>query len=220
MSENKLSIGIVVSKYNSDITENLLEGAKWVFGEGLSSTKEAWLTEAFARPAIVELIGEPVWQTIKANLHAVGNYYKHQVADIKVMRVPGAYELPYGAQCLAEGQNDVKSDGDKLDAIVALGAIIQGETSHHDHIANAVSNGLMQVGLEHKIPVGFGLITANTYKQAEQRAAKGVWQNSAAAKKGEKRGESNKGYEAAKAVLDLLLEQDFNAYISKYGFPI
>lgn len=212
MSKDKLSIGIVVSKYNSDITENLLEGAEWVFGEGFDRCVSGWIG---AYPDIDLMLKDNMWMNLEGDLPESSdpyNPFKPKVTNIKIMRVPGAYELPYGAQCLAEG-----TDGEQLDGIVALGAIIQGETSHHDHIANAVSNGLMQVGLQHKIPVGFGLITANSYKQAEQRAAKGVWQDSAAAKQGKERGESNKGYEAAKAVLDLLLEQDFGDYIRKHS---
>ncbi|MBE8182231.1 MAG: 6,7-dimethyl-8-ribityllumazine synthase [Candidatus Portiera sp.] len=216
MSEDKLSIGIVVSKYNSAITENLLEGAKWVFGEGLESVRSQWFGDDFSkRPEV----NPKNWTTEQANIMSAR--YKKENVNISIMRVPGAYELPYGVQCLAQGdkQGDKQKDKQRMNAVIALGAIIQGETSHHDHLAAAVSNGLMQVGLENNLPVGFGLITANTYAQAEQRASndaiKNVLQGSAPAKQSEERGESNKGYEAAKAVLELMLEQDFSEYIQK-----
>nr|MCH9664622.1 6,7-dimethyl-8-ribityllumazine synthase [Gammaproteobacteria bacterium] len=84
------------------------------------------------------------------------------------------------------------------------------ETSHHDHLAEAVSQGLMRVSLNHRIPLGFGLITASNYEQAQERADVDAFKSAAAAKRSAKGGKSNKGYEAALAVLEMLLEKDFS----------
>lgn len=106
------------------------------------------------------------------------------VADdrVLVVKVPGAYELPQAAMWLAR-TNDV-------DAIVALGCVIKGETPHFDFVSAACCEGLMQVALETGVPVGLGVITANTRAQAEARAS------ADAAGKG-----GNKGIEAADAAL-------------------
>jgi 6,7-dimethyl-8-ribityllumazine synthase len=76
----------------------------------------------------------------------------------------------------------------ECDAIVALGSIIKGETSHDHHLATAVTNGLLQVAFETGVPVGLGVITANTLEQAQERASEKV----------------NRGYDATLAVLKTL----------------
>jgi 6,7-dimethyl-8-ribityllumazine synthase len=98
--------------------------------------------------------------------------------NITTIRVPGTFELPLGAQWLAK---DVK-----LDAIIALGCVIQGETRHFDFICDAAAHGIMQVGLDFDLPVAFGVLTTNTMEQAQERS-------------GGKHG--NKGTEAAETVL-------------------
>jgi len=81
--------------------------------------------------------------------------------DIYVVNVPGSFELPYVCKQLAEA--------DKFDAIIALGAVIRGETPHFDYIAFASAHGIMEVGLKHEIPVVFGVLTTENLKQAKAR---------------------------------------------------
>jgi 6,7-dimethyl-8-ribityllumazine synthase len=98
--------------------------------------------------------------------------------NIHVFKVPGTYELPYGA---------VKTiDKHQPDAVVCLGCVIQGETRHFDFICNAVANGLMQLNIQYKIPVTFGVLTTDNLEQAQNRS-------------GGKHG--NKGFEAGLTAL-------------------
>ena len=83
--------------------------------------------------------------------------------DLTVVRVPGAFELPLAARALAlSGQ---------LDAVVALGCVIRGETAHFDFIAAECARGLQRVMLDTVVPVSFGVLTVDTLAQALQRAA-------------------------------------------------
>jgi 6,7-dimethyl-8-ribityllumazine synthase len=108
---------------------------------------------------------------------------RHGIADasLTLVRVPGAFELPWGAQRLAATGH--------YRGIVALGCVIRGDTAHFDYVAGGAANGLMQVGLAHGLPIGFGVLTVDTLEQALDRA-------------GGKAG--NKGAEAALAVLEQL----------------
>ena len=103
---------------------------------------------------------------------------RHQ--DIEVYWVPGAWELPLIAKELALSG--------KYDAIVALGAVIQGDTPHFDYVCAEASKGLAQVSLEQRVPIGFGVLTCNNLEQALVRA-------------GSKSG--NKGSDAAMAALEM-----------------
>jgi 6,7-dimethyl-8-ribityllumazine synthase len=94
--------------------------------------------------------------------------------SIEVVKVPGAWELPLTARTIAEHR--------KPDAIIALGAVIRGDTPHFDYVAGQAASGLMAVQLETGIPIAFGVLTTNTIEQAIDRA-------------GGKDG--NKGYDAA-----------------------
>jgi len=85
--------------------------------------------------------------------------------DVFVVRVPGAFELPVAARESIESE--------KPNAIVALGAIVRGETSHHDVLAHAVAGALAQLSAETGTPIGFGLLTCETMEQARDRASKG-----------------------------------------------
>jgi 6,7-dimethyl-8-ribityllumazine synthase len=101
--------------------------------------------------------------------------------DLSLIRVPGAFELPLTADKLAASG--------RYAAIVALGCVIRGDTAHFDYVAGGSANGLMQVGLDHGLPVGFGVLTVDTLEQALDRA-------------GGKAG--NKGADAAMAVIEQL----------------
>ena len=99
----------------------------------------------------------------------------------RVYHVPGAYELPVVAQALATQK--------KYQAIICLGAVIQGETPHFIYICEAVSAGLMDVSLKHGIPVIFGVLTTATLAQAEERSGSPI---------------GNKGYDAAQSALEMI----------------
>ena len=81
--------------------------------------------------------------------------------NIVVLPVPGAFELPWGAQHLFE-ENQV-------DAVLTLGCVIKGDTPHFDFVCLGATNGVMQVGLKYNKPCVFGLITTLTEDQAEDR---------------------------------------------------
>ena len=82
--------------------------------------------------------------------------------EVTVLRVPGAFELPLAAKKLAASG--------KFDAIVCLGAVIRGETSHYDYICANASSGIASVSLETGVPVSFGLLTTETLEQAIERS--------------------------------------------------
>jgi 6,7-dimethyl-8-ribityllumazine synthase len=81
--------------------------------------------------------------------------------DIKVVRVPGSFEVAAAAARLARSG--------KCDCIIGLGILLQGETSHAQHIGNAVAHGLTNVAIQAGVPTVFGIVTANTLKQARVR---------------------------------------------------
>lgn len=83
-------------------------------------------------------------------------------ASVAVHRVPGAYELPLAAQAV------LRAD-DAPDAVLALGAVVKGETPHFDFVAKAATDGILRVGLESGRPVIFGVLTVNTMEQAWDR---------------------------------------------------
>lgn len=81
--------------------------------------------------------------------------------DYKVIRVPGAFELPLGAQMAIKNGAEV---------VIALGVVIQGDTPHFDYVCDAATSGLTRVQLDSSVPVGFGLLTVANEKQALDRA--------------------------------------------------
>ncbi len=141
-SESKL--GIIAAKWNSSITDKLLEGAL-------------------------------------AALIAKG--YKDE--QITVARCPGAFEIPAAVQMLLP----------KVDGVVAIGAVIRGETPHFHYISEAVSSGIMQLNITHNKPVTFGVLTTDTVQQASERAD----DNSSF---------GNKGAEAALTLIEMLSLKD------------
>jgi 6,7-dimethyl-8-ribityllumazine synthase len=98
---------------------------------------------------------------------------------VTIIRVPGSFELPMAARRAA-------SSG-KYDALICLGVIIRGETSHNEHIASEVFKGIAQVSLETNLPIALGVVTADNLEQAIDRAG---------AKSG------NKGFEAAMTAVE------------------
>jgi 6,7-dimethyl-8-ribityllumazine synthase len=112
---------------------------------------------------------------------AVDTLLRHGAAekDLTVVKVPGAYELPLACGKLA---------GKGYDAVIALGAIIRGETPHFDYVAAEAAKGIAQVSLESGVPVAFGIVTADNLEQAIERA-------------GTKQG--NKGADAAMTAIEM-----------------
>jgi 6,7-dimethyl-8-ribityllumazine synthase len=104
-----------------------------------------------------------------------------QRENIDVVWVPGAWELPGAARVLLATE--------RYDAIVALGAVIRGETPHFDYVAGEASRGLSDAGADFDVPIGFGLLTTDTLEQAEERAG-GT--------------HGNKGWDAAVAALEMV----------------
>jgi 6,7-dimethyl-8-ribityllumazine synthase len=138
-------IGIVVSEWNSDVTNGLLEGA-------LQTLIDCGVSEQ----------------------------------DISVYKVPGSFELIYGAK-------KVQSSG--VDAVITIGCVIQGETKHFDYVCAGVTHGIKDLNIHHDVPVIFCVLTDNNKQQSLDRS-------------GGKHG--NKGVEAAITALKMI---DFNRSI-------
>ena len=122
-------------------------------------------------------IGEPLLNG------ALDTLVRHgaDAAQIEVVRVPGAFEIPLVLQTLAASK--------KFDGLIALGAVIRGATPHFDFVAGECAKGLAQVMLQNNIPVAFGVLTVDTIEQAIERA-------------GTKAG--NKGVDAALSVIEMV----------------
>jgi 6,7-dimethyl-8-ribityllumazine synthase len=103
----------------------------------------------------------------------------YSVTDAEVVRVPGTFELPVVADALA---------GAGYDAVVALGVVIRGGTPHFEYVCTAATDGLGRVALDHRVAVGFGVLTCDTEQQALDRA-------------GLDGSSEDKGYEATSAAL-------------------
>ncbi len=100
--------------------------------------------------------------------------------DIAIVKVPGAFEIPLAAAKMAALK--------KYDAIICLGAVIRGATTHYDYVCAEVSKGIASVSLEAKVPVMFGILTTETIEQAIERA-------------GTKAG--NKGFDVAMGAIEM-----------------
>lgn len=112
---------------------------------------------------------------------ALDGLLRHDVKeeDITLAWVPGAFELPLTAQKM--------SKSGKYDAVICLGAVIRGATSHYDLVCNEAAKGIAQVGLQTGVPIMFGVVTTENIEQAIERA-------------GTKAG--NKGYDCALSVIE------------------
>lgn len=138
-----MRIGIVVSEWNNDITDNLLRGAVET------------LTECGA-----------------------------SLDYIKIIYVPGSFELPSGAQMLLENTS--------VEAVITLGCVIRGETPHFDFVCNACAQGVKDVAIKYKKPVIFGLLTDNNVEQSRARSGGNL---------------GNKGVEAAVTAIKMIALQ-------------
>jgi len=114
---------------------------------------------------------------------ALDGLKRHEVPDenITLVEVPGAFEIPVATKHMAESG--------KYDAIICLGAVIRGQTSHYEYVCNEVSKGIAQISLSSGRPVMFGVLTTENVEQAVDRA-------------GTKSG--NKGYDCALGALEMI----------------
>lgn len=138
-----MRIGIVVSEWNNDITDNLLRGAMET------------LTECGA-----------------------------SLDHLKIVYVPGSFELPSGAQMLLENTS--------VEAVITLGCVIRGETPHFDFVCQTCADGVKDVALKYKKPVVFGVLTDNTLEQSRARSGGNL---------------GNKGVEAAVTAIKMIALQ-------------
>lgn len=134
-----LRFGIVVSRFNSEVTGRLLNGA-------LKALKEKGCDDD----------------------------------DIEVVHVPGAFEIPYFAALMAD-QGDV-------DAVITLGAIVRGETQHHDYLGHCVCQELSRIATEREMPLTLGVLTTDNMEQALSRSRDDP---------------GNKGYECAMGAIEI-----------------
>ncbi len=102
-------------------------------------------------------------------------------ARVRTVAVPGAFELPLAARAAAESR--------RFDAVIALGAVVRGETDHYQHISREVAGGLSRVAVLTGVPIGFGVLTVALEEQARVRSAPGP---------------ENKGAEAARAAIAMV----------------
>jgi 6,7-dimethyl-8-ribityllumazine synthase len=117
---------------------------------------------------------------LKAAVHCLRQHGAAD-ADIEIVRVPGAFEMPLAVDKLAGSR--------RFDGVIALGAVIRGGTPHFDYVAGECVKGIAAASSKHGVPVGFGVLTVDTIEQAIERA-------------GTKAG--NKGEEAALAVIEIV----------------
>jgi 6,7-dimethyl-8-ribityllumazine synthase len=118
------------------------------------SEKRFALVVAEWNEEVTEALAQGVYDTL----------VKYGVKEENILKtyVPGSYELSYGSQVFARR--------DDIDAVIAIGCVIQGETKHNDYINHAVAQGLTNVSLKYDKPVVFGVLTPNTHQQALDRA--------------------------------------------------
>ena len=121
--------------------------------------------------------------TSKLLAGAIDGLKRHEVAekDIEVAWVPGAFEIPLIASKMAKSG--------KYDAVICLGAVIRGATSHYDYVCSEVSKGVANVSLNSDIPVMFGVLTTDTIEQAIERACTKA---------------GNKGFECAEGAIEMV----------------
>jgi len=117
---------------------------------------------------------------LKASVHCLRQHGAAD-ADIEIVRVPGAFEMPVAVGKVAASR--------RADGIIALGCVIRGGTPHFDYVAGECVRGVSAVAREYGVPVGFGILTVDTIEQAIERA-------------GTKAG--NKGEEATLAVIEMV----------------
>lgn len=145
---------------------NIIEG--YISGKGL---KFGIVAARFNEFIVSKLVGG-----------ALDTLHRHETVDgdIDVAWVPGAFEIPLAAKKMAASG--------KYDAVLCLGAVIRGSTTHYDYVCSEVSKGVAQVGLQTGVPTIFGVVTTENIEQAIERAGTKV---------------GNKGADAAMAAMEM-----------------
>lgn len=128
--------------------------------EGDSDASGLRFTVICARwnPTITEALLRSALQTLER--------HGARESDVRVVRVPGAFELPAAVRA--------EMSSGKTEALIVLGAIVKGETTHHEVLGHAVANALATLAAETGHPIGFGLLTCDTMEQARERSGKGA----------------------------------------------
>lgn len=129
---------------------------------GFRTTTGAADAQGMAIAIVASRFNEPVVDGLIGGAIETLQRMGAETPDISVTRVPGAWELPLVVQEIARAGHS--------DAIIALGAIIRGETPHFDFLSAECTSGLLRVSLEFRLPVAFGVLTCNTNEQAEARS--------------------------------------------------
>ena len=109
--------------------------------------------------------------------------------EIKIISVPGAFELPAAARSCLNNPNYGSYLYSKYEAVITLGCVIKGETDHYDFICQAVSKGIMDISIQSKVPILFGVLTCQNAELAFERSRENDY---------------NKGFEVGLAALELL----------------
>jgi 6,7-dimethyl-8-ribityllumazine synthase len=146
----------------------------------LKTTEGIYLAKGFRFALVVTRMNELITKRLLEG--ALDCLFRHgaEDSDLHLVKVPGAFELPYAAKRLAASN--------RYDAIIALGAVIRGATAHFDYVAGEAAKGVAATSLDTGVPVIFGVITANTLEEAIERA-------------GTKGG--NKGFDAALSAIEM-----------------
>ncbi len=149
-----------------------IEQPKMIEGEVLARD----LRFAFVAARFNDFVVEPL---IRGALDALKRHGASE-KQIEIVRVPGAFDIPIVARKLALSR--------RYDALIALGAVVRGQTPHFDYVAGECASGLARIALESGVPIAFGVLTTDTMEQAVDRA-------------GGKAG--NKGADAALAAIEM-----------------
>lgn len=146
----------------------------------LKTTEGAYLARGFRFALVVSRMNELIAKRLVEG--ALDCLLRHgaEEGDLHLVKVPGAFELPYAAKRLAASN--------RYDAVIALGAVIRGATAHFEYVAGEAAKGIATASLDTGVPIIFGIITANTLDEAIERA-------------GTKGG--NKGFDAALSAIEM-----------------
>ena len=146
----------------------------------MKTTEGIYLAKGFRFALVVTRMNELITKQLLEG--ALDCLFRHGAEDstLHLVKVPGAFELPYVAKRLAASN--------RYDAIIALGAVIRGATAHFDYVAGEAAKGIAATSLDTGVPIIFGVITANTLDEAIERA-------------GTKGG--NKGFDAALSAIEM-----------------
>ncbi len=125
-----------------------------------SGTKKELNANDFKIAVIISMYNFSIGKMI---LNSCVGYLKKATAEVEIIKVPGALEIPFAASKLVKYN--------KFDALIALGIVIKGETLHFELVSYESHRALMDIGLQYEIPIIFGIICANNKKQALERAS-------------------------------------------------